>query len=97
MPKADVSLSVIDAPFEVKADISPFRSNHVPKRPLWSGSRHRNQFMGFDCFPLIGGIRLDSIVGLLITLDTHASVFNLGRHNVRAKHYRDLRISAFTE
>jgi len=53
--------------------------------------------MGFDCFPLIGGIRLGSIVGLLITLDTHASVVNLGRHKVRAKHYRDLRISAFTE
>ena len=53
--------------------------------------------MGFDCFPLIGGIRLDSIVELLITLDTHASVVNLGRHKVRAKHYRDLRISAFTE
>jgi hypothetical protein len=53
--------------------------------------------MGFDCFTLIVGIRLDSIVELLITLDTHASVFNLGRHKVRAKHYRDLRISAFTE
>ena len=31
---------------------------------------------------------------------THAAVqnlFNLGRHKVRAQHYRDLRISAFTE
>ena len=33
-------------------------------------------------------------------LDAHAAVhnlFNLGRHLVRAEHYRDLRISAFTE
>ena len=33
-------------------------------------------------------------------LGAHATVsnlFNLGRHKVRAQHYRDLRISAFTE
>jgi putative transposase len=33
-------------------------------------------------------------------LGAHAAVsnlFNLGRHLVRAKHYRDLRVSAFTE
>ena len=33
-------------------------------------------------------------------LGTHAAVsnlFNLGRHRVGAQHYRDLRISAFTE
>ena len=33
-------------------------------------------------------------------LTSHAAVgnlFNLGRHLVRAQHYRDLRISAFTE
>ncbi len=53
--------------------------------------------MGFDCFRVIVGIRLNSIVVLLITLDTLASVFNLGRHKVRAQHYRDLRISVFME
>ncbi|MAP03909.1 MAG: IS6 family transposase, partial [Halieaceae bacterium] len=33
-------------------------------------------------------------------LDAHAAVhnlFNLGRHLVRAEHYRNLRMSAFTE
>ena len=33
-------------------------------------------------------------------LGAHAAVsnlFNLGRHKVRAQHYRDLRVSAFTE
>jgi putative transposase len=33
-------------------------------------------------------------------LDAHAAVsnlFNLGRHKVGAQHYRDLRVSAFTE
>ena len=33
-------------------------------------------------------------------LGVHAAVsnlFNLGRHLVRAEHYRDLRVSAFTE
>jgi len=33
-------------------------------------------------------------------LGAHAAVsnlFNLGRHLVRAKHYRDLRVGAFTE
>ena len=33
-------------------------------------------------------------------LGTHAAVsnlFNLGRHHVRAQHYRDLRVSAFAE
>jgi putative transposase len=33
-------------------------------------------------------------------LGVHAAVsnlFNLGRHKARAQHYRDLRISAFTE
>jgi putative transposase len=33
-------------------------------------------------------------------LDTHAAVsnlFNLGRHLVRAEHYRNLRVSAFAE
>ena len=33
-------------------------------------------------------------------LDAHAAVsnlFNLGRHLVRAQHYRDLRVSAFAE
>ena len=35
-----------------------------------------------------------------ITFSRHAAVsnlFNLGRHLVRAQHYRDLRISAFSE
>jgi hypothetical protein len=33
-------------------------------------------------------------------LDTHAAVsnlFNLGRHLLRAEHYRNLRVSAFAE
>ena len=42
----------------------------------------------------IGSSRLRGV------LDPHAAVsnlFNLGRHLVRAKHYRDLRVSAFEE
>jgi hypothetical protein len=36
-------------------------------------------------------------LGLSAMVHTVANLFNLGRHKVGAQHYRDLRISAFTE